>query len=49
VPFVAIEGDDERAAGTIAIKDLRSGDQTNVARSEAAEWVTRRLQVGTEN
>jgi histidyl-tRNA synthetase len=46
VPFVAIEGDDERAAGTIAIKDLKSGDQTSVARSEAAEWVTRRLQDG---
>ena len=49
VPFVAIEGDDERAAGTIAIKDLKSGDQTSVARSEAAEWVTRRLQARTEN
>ncbi len=51
VPFVAIEGDDERAAGTIAIKDLKSGDQTSVARSEAAEWVARRLQaeLRTEN
>jgi histidyl-tRNA synthetase len=43
VPFVAIEGDDERAAGNIAIKDLRSGDQTDVARTEAAEWVRQRL------
>ena len=39
VPFVAIEGDDERAAGTIAIKDLRSGEQTAVARTEAATFV----------
>src|SRR4030095_11045878 len=36
VPFVAIEGDDERAAGTVAIKDLRSGTQETVARGEAA-------------
>jgi len=45
VPFVAIEGDDERAAGTIAIKDLRSGDQTTVARGEAADWLRRRLEL----
>jgi histidyl-tRNA synthetase len=43
VPFVAIEGDDERAAGTIAIKDLRSGEQSSVARSEAATYVKSKL------
>ncbi len=42
VPFVAIEGDDERKAGTIAIKDLRSGEQTSVPRAEAAAFVSSR-------
>ena len=35
VPFVAIVGDDERAQGKVAIKDLRSGEQQTVARGEA--------------
>ena len=43
VPFVAIEGDDERAAQTVAIKDMRSGDQTAVPRTEAADFVRQRL------
>jgi histidyl-tRNA synthetase len=47
VPFVAIEGDDERASGTIAIKDLRSGEQTSIARAEAVGFVERQL--GTKN
>ncbi len=37
VPFVAIVGDDERALGTVSVKDLRSGDQQAVARGEAAQ------------
>ena len=32
VPFVAIIGTDERAAGEVSIKDLRSGEQKRVAR-----------------
>jgi histidyl-tRNA synthetase len=43
VPCVAIEGDDERAAKAVAIKDLRSGDQTSVPRTEAVDFVRRRL------
>ena len=27
VPFVVIEGDDERAAGEVTVKDLRTGEQ----------------------
>ena len=27
IPFVAIVGDDERARGEVAIKDMRSGEQ----------------------
>ena len=37
MPFVAIVGDDERDRGEVAIKDLRSGTQQSVARTDAAE------------
>jgi histidyl-tRNA synthetase len=40
--FVAILGDDERARGEVAIKDLRTGEQKSVARSEAAAFITAR-------
>jgi len=43
VPFVVILGDDERGRGEVAIKDLRSGDQTAVKRSEVSTYVKTRL------
>jgi len=46
-PLVAIRGDDERAAGQVAIKDLRSGQQTAVSIGEAAGFVTERLGLKT--
>jgi len=39
VAFVAIVGDDERERGEVAIKDLRTGEQTPVSRAEAANFV----------
>jgi len=36
VPLVVIEGDDERAAGEVAVKDLRSGEQRRIPRLNAA-------------
>ncbi len=42
-PFVAILGDDERARREVAIKNLRSGEQTSVPRAEAASYVKSRL------
>jgi histidyl-tRNA synthetase len=39
IPFVAIIGDDERARGEVAIKDLRSGEQQSVKRADAAEAI----------
>jgi len=42
-PFVAILGDDERARGEVGLKDLRSGDQTSVRRSELAATIRERL------
>src|SRR5262245_45209286 len=43
VPFVVIEGDDERTSGTVAIKDMRSGDQASVPRAEAAGYIRQRI------
>ena len=44
VPCVAIVGDDERARSEVAVKDLRSGEQTAVRRSEAGAAILARLQ-----
>jgi histidyl-tRNA synthetase len=43
LPFVTIVGEDERARGEVAVKDLRTGEQTAVARAEAARFITGRL------
>ncbi|HEX7958010.1 MAG TPA: histidine--tRNA ligase, partial [Pyrinomonadaceae bacterium] len=36
VPFVVVIGDDERARGEVALKDLKTGEQRTVRRGEAA-------------
>jgi histidyl-tRNA synthetase len=41
VPFVTIVGDDERAAGTVSVKDMRSGGQQTMPRAEAAAYILR--------
>lgn len=41
--FATIVGDDERAAGTVMVKDLTTGQQTAVPRAEAAAWLRARL------
>lgn len=46
VPFVVIEGDDERERGQVAVKDLRSGEQSSVAREMAAGLIAQRLGLG---
>jgi histidyl-tRNA synthetase len=45
VPCVAIVGDDERAKGLVAIKDMKSGEQTAVPRGEAAAFIARNLKL----
>jgi histidyl-tRNA synthetase len=42
ISFVAIVGDDERARGEVAIKDLRSREQRSVKRAEVAEALKNR-------
>jgi len=39
VPFVAIVGDDERANGTVSVKDLRSGAQETMPRGDVAAFI----------
>lgn len=41
IPFVAIVGDDERAKGEVAIKDMKSGEQRSVKREGVAEAIRR--------
>jgi histidyl-tRNA synthetase len=43
IPFVAIVGEDERATGEVALKDLRRGEQDRVPRAEAAARLRSRL------
>ena len=42
-PLVAVVGDDERAQGTVTIKDMRSGDQQTVARQDVVAHIAQRL------
>jgi histidyl-tRNA synthetase len=44
ISFVAIVGEDERARGEVAIKDLKSGEQRSVKRSDVASAVQNRSQ-----
>jgi histidyl-tRNA synthetase len=39
VPFVAVIGEDERAKGEVALKNMRTGEQRAVPRHEAAGLV----------
>jgi histidyl-tRNA synthetase len=39
IPFVAIIGDDERARGEVAIKDMKSGEQRSVKRGDVAKTI----------
>jgi histidyl-tRNA synthetase len=43
VRFATIVGDDERAAGTVMVKDLTTGEQTPVPRGDVAAWLSGRL------
>jgi histidyl-tRNA synthetase len=43
VPFVVVAGADERARGEVALKDMRSGEQQQIARGELAAKVRERI------
>ena len=40
IPFVAVIGADELAAGTVAIKNMKTGEQQSVARAEVSKWLS---------
>jgi len=40
IPFVAVIGGDELANGTVAIKNMKTGEQKSVPRSEAVKWLS---------
>ena len=39
IPFVAIIGDDERARGEVAVKNLQTGEQQSVKRGDVASLI----------
>ena len=43
IPLVTVVGDDERAAGTVMVRDLRSGEQQPVSMVEVPAYVSQRL------
>jgi histidyl-tRNA synthetase len=43
IPFVAILGDDERARGEVALKDMRSGEQRNIRRESVGTVIRESL------
>jgi histidyl-tRNA synthetase len=43
IPFVTVVGDDEKAAGTVSVKDLRSGGQETVTAAALSEFIRQRL------
>jgi histidyl-tRNA synthetase len=45
VPVMAILGEDERARGEVAVRDLQTRQQENAPRAEAAGWIARRVRV----
>ena len=40
IPFVAVIGGDELANGTVAIKNMKTGEQKSVARAEVVKWLS---------
>jgi histidyl-tRNA synthetase len=42
-PLVIVVGDDERAAGAITVKDMRSGEQQAIPRQQAPDYLKSRL------
>ena len=43
IPFVALAGDAERAAGTVAVKDMTAGTQEALPRDRAAAFILEKL------
>ncbi|HEX8137427.1 MAG TPA: histidine--tRNA ligase [Pyrinomonadaceae bacterium] len=46
IPFVAVIGEDERKSGDVALKDMRTGEQSVMPRARVAETVNEKLSGG---
>jgi histidyl-tRNA synthetase len=40
IPYVAVIGADELANGTVAVKNMKTGEQQTMARAEAVKWLS---------
>jgi histidyl-tRNA synthetase len=47
VPMMAILGEDERARGEVALRDLQTRQQESAPRTTAAEWIAKRVRITT--
>ena len=45
VPVLAILGEDERARGEVAVRDLQTRQQENAPRATAADWIAKRVRI----
>jgi histidyl-tRNA synthetase len=45
VPVLAIVGENERARGEVAVRDLQTRQQENAPRASAAQWIARRVRI----
>ena len=45
VPVLAIVGEDERARGEVAVRDLQTRQQENAPRANAAQWIAKRVRI----
>jgi histidyl-tRNA synthetase len=45
VPVLAILGEDERARGEVAVRDLQTRKQEAAPRASAADWIAKRVRV----
>jgi histidyl-tRNA synthetase len=43
IPYVAILAPEELEAGVVGLKDMKSGDQEEIAREDVADWIKERL------
>jgi histidyl-tRNA synthetase len=46
--YAVIIGTEERNAGTVRLKDLKNGDQQDVAATSATDWLMQRLELGKQ-
>jgi histidyl-tRNA synthetase len=46
VAFVAVLGDEERARGNVALKNMRTGEQIEIPQNDLAGWLLKVMEGG---